>query len=436
MIRRMAGRVRRELAARLVPRRDSLLNRLSGIRRIGPTIVVILRELSRALAHRVRRALKPDRVLRVGVDIRPFYEPLTGVGWYLFNLIEELAKRSDVELVLLGDPIMTDDGPRLFVSLPAGLRPVGYDLRGRIVANVSRKLATVFYVPLALLQDCDVFFGANFFLPRALSAVARRRVITIHDLTYRRFPELLHEDTLANLKREMLREISRADAVICVSESTRQDVLGDYPVQPSRVVTIHSGIGVPPAKSVSLPATPGHYLLFVSTIEPRKNLDVLLEAFELLRNQHRYDGDLVIVGKVGWKAEGVITKLKTSPWRTAIRHLDYLDRDQLTAMYRGADVFVLPSLYEGFGFPILEAMAAGVPVIAARSSSLPEIGGDAAIYFNPGNASELATAISLVLTDRAVSQALIDKGRRRSAEFRWDKTAEKTLEIFRRVAAP
>lgn len=434
MIRRLAGRVRRELAARLVPRRNSLVNRLAGITRIGPTVRVILVELSRALAQRLRRSVKRERVLRVGVDIRPFYESLTGVGWYLFNLVEELAKRRDVELVLLGDPILTDEGPRLFVSMPAGLRPVVFDLRGRTVANASRRLAGLFYVPLAFLQDCDVFFGANFFLPRALSAVARHRVITIHDLTYRRFPELLHQETLANLKREMLREISRADAVICVSEATRKDVLTDYPVEPSRVVTVHSGIGVRPSKSEPRPA-PGHYLLFVSTIEPRKNLDVLLEAFELLRDQHRYDGDLVIVGKVGWKAEGIMTKLQTSRWRSAIRHLDYLDRDQLTAMYRGADVFVLPSIHEGFGFPILEAMAAGVPVLAARSSSLPEIGGDAAIYFNPGNAAELATAISLVLTDRAVSQALVDKGRRRAAEFRWDKTAEKTLEVFRRVAA-
>ena len=431
----MAGRVRRELAARLVPRRNALAHRLSGIARLGPTIVVILGELSSAVSQRLRRAVKRHRVLRVGVDIRPFYEPLTGVGWYLFNLIEELAKRGDVELVLLGDPVMTDEGPRLFVSMPAGLRPVGFDLRGRSVANVSRKLASIFYVPLAHLQACDVFFGANFFLPRALSAVAGKRVITIHDLTYRRYPELLHEETLANLKREMLREISRADAVICVSEATRKDVLADYPVEPSRIVTIHSGIGVRPSHAVSRAAAPGHYLLFVSTIEPRKNLDVLLEAFELLRDQHRYDGDLVIVGKVGWKAEGVMNKLDSSRWRSAIRHLDYLDRDQLTAIYRGADAFVLPSIYEGFGFPILEAMAAGVPVLAARSSSLPEIGGDAAIYFNPGNAAELATAIALVLTDRAVSHALVDKGRRRAAEFRWDKTAEKTLEVFRRVAA-
>src|SRR5688500_10783333 len=155
MIRRMAGRVRRELAARLVPRRNLLANRLAGVARIGPTIGVILGELSLALLLRLRGAVKRQRVLRVGIDIRPFYEPLTGVGWYLFNLIDELAKRTDVELILLGDPIMTDDGPRLFVSMPAGLRPVVFDLRSRRVANVSRKLASIFYVPLAHLQDCD-----------------------------------------------------------------------------------------------------------------------------------------------------------------------------------------------------------------------------------------------------------------------------------------
>lgn len=389
--------------------------------------------------------------MRIGVDIRPFYEPLTGVGWYLFFLLEELSRHPDVELVLFGEPLLTDDGPRLFVSLPGNPRVIGIDLRGRPITRYSLPLARGAYLLMSILERCDLIFGANYFLPRALSATARRRVITIHDLTYRRFPELLQAETLENLEREMLREVTRADAIICVSESTRQDVLRAYQVDPSKVFAVHSGVGIPgPRSHVPGPGSgtedrrpgtgdwgPGTmdrgYILFVSTIEPRKNLETLIRAFELLREKGRYQGDLVVVGKVGWKAEPAIKAMNSSRWRKSIHHLDYLDRETLSAVYRGADAFVLPSLYEGFGFPLLEAMAHDVPVVAARSSSLPEVGGDAALYFDPESAEALAEAIVTASRSPAREQ-LIRKGRERVAAFPWKKTGAETVEIFFRVA--
>src|SRR5204863_956380 len=128
---------------------------------------------------------------------------------------------------------------------------------------------------------------------------------------------------------------------------------------------------------------PSRYILFVSTIEPRKNLGVLLDAFERMRGD--YDGSLVIVGKVGWKSEDIVPRLRGE----RVVHLDYVDAPRLATVFRDAKAFVMPSIYEGFGFPLLEAMHHGVPSIAARSSSLPEIGGDAALYFDPNDAREL-----------------------------------------------
>ena len=399
-----------------------------------PTASVVLHTLRHALRDRVGRAWRAaadrDRKLRIGVDIRPFYEPLTGVGWYLYYLLHELAKHDDVELYLFGDARVTDDGPNLHADVPANARLCTFDLRGRELSRLSRPMTAAAYVAWMSLSDCDVFFAANYFLPRLHAAVARRRVITIHDLTYKRFPELLQKETLENLDRQMMREVAVADAIVCVSESTRRDLLRYYDVDPSRAFAIHSGLGTP-AVAEPMEGLPSRYILFVSTIEPRKDLGTLIDAYERLRDSGAYDGSLVVVGKVGWKAESLLPRLRGR----GIVHLDYLRASQLATVYERAEAFVFPSIYEGFGFPLLEAMARGVPSIAARSSSLPEIGGGAALYFEPRDVEGLTAQLARVLSDDALRQDLAKRGRAQAAQFRWDVAAEKTLEVLRRVAA-
>jgi glycosyltransferase involved in cell wall biosynthesis len=216
-------------------------------------------------------------------------------------------------------------------------------------------------------------------------------VITIHDLTYKRFPELLQKETLENLEREMAREVALADAIICVSESTRRDLLEFYRADPSRAIAIHSGLApAPPAEPIE--GLPSRYILFVSTIEPRKDLGTLISAFERLNDPGI---SLVVVGKVGWKSEAILPRLR----KAGIVHLDYLKPSQLATAYERAEAFVFPSIYEGFGFPLLEAMRHGIPSIAARSSSLPEIGGDAALYFETGDVDALTAQLRRVLND-------------------------------------
>lgn len=396
-----------------------------------PTVAVVLHTLRHALGDRARRAWRAavhrERKLRIGVDIRPFYEPLTGVGWYLYYLLHELAKRGDVEMILFGDARVTDVGPRLHADLPPNARVSTFDLRGLPESRLARPLTAAAYVGLIALSDCDVFFGANYFLPRLHGAVAKRRVITIHDLTYKRFPELLQKETLDALERHISREIAIADAIVCVSESTRRDLLHYYQVDPTKAVAIHSGLGTPTV-AAPLDGLPSRYILFVSTIEPRKDLGTLIDAFERLRGS--YAGSLVVVGKVGWKSEHLIPRLRAPN----IVHLDYLPAAQLASVYKNAEAFVFPSLYEGFGFPLLEAMAHGVPTIAARSSSLPEIGGDATLWFEPRDVDGLETQLRRLLGDEVLRSELIERGRRRAGEFSWKTAAEKTLGVFRIAA--
>jgi glycosyltransferase involved in cell wall biosynthesis len=399
----------------------------STIRLIVHTLSQTLRErLDRTIARAARRKVK----VRIGIDIRPFYEPLTGIGWYLYHLVHEFAKHDDVELYLFGDARVTDEGPRLHAELPANARVCIFDMTGRgRVSGKLRALTAAAYVAWMKLIDCDVMFAANYFLPRLHSAVARRRVIAIHDLTYKRFPELLQKETLDNLEALMTREIAMADAIVCVSESTRRDLLRYYAVDPSRAIAILSGVAAPVAPRLA-EGLPPRYLLFVSTIEPRKNLGVLLDAFERLRARGAYDGELVVVGKIGWKSESLVPRLRGA----GVRHLDYLGAGELATVYRNAELFVFPSIYEGFGFPLLEAMLHGVPAIAAKSSSLPEVGGDAALYFPPHDARALESLIERVTSDAALRADLVARGTKRVAQFRWDDAAAKTLAVLRRVA--
>jgi glycosyltransferase involved in cell wall biosynthesis len=399
-----------------------------------PTLRVVLHTLRHALGERWRRrwrrATARNRRIRIGVDIRPFYEPLTGIGWYLYHLLHELAKYPEVELWLFGDARVTDDGPRLHAELPANARLCTFDLRGLPQSRLARPLTAAAYVLWMKLADPDVFFAANYFLPRLHSSVARRRVIVVHDLTYKRFPDLLQQETLENLSRTMQREIALANAIVCVSETTRRDLLQFYEVDPRRAVAILSGLGTLPAAE-PIAGLPERYILFVSTIEPRKNLTALLDAYESLRAKGAYTGSLVVVGRIGWKSESLIPRLQ----RPGIVHLDYVAARQLATVYKNAEVFVFPSLYEGFGFPLLEAMAHGIPTIAARSSSLPEVGGDAALYFDPKSPAELESQLERLLHDPRLREDLIHRGHQQVRSFRWDIAAKKTLDVLKRAAS-
>lgn len=415
-------------------------NLLHELAAAGATARIVARELTRSalrgLATLVADATRMPRPLRIGVDIRPFYEPLTGVGWYLHEILNRLAADDRVELIAFGDSHVSSAGPLLHAPLPPRTRYRIFDLARIRRGRWSEALARLAFPLLARLERVDLFFGGNYFLPRSLDAIAGKRVITVHDLTYRRRPDLLQEETLASLDEHMTRELARADAVICVSHATRNDLIAAYQIDPSRVEAILNGANLPQPQRfvVNRLDLPERYILFVSTIEPRKDLDTLLDAFESIRDRDRWNGHLVVAGRIGWKAEATAARLKSSRWAAVIHHLDYVPRNDLDEIYRRATLFVLPSLYEGFGFPVLEAMAHGVPVITSNVSSLPEVGGTAARYFEPGDARDLANTVESVLTDEAMREQMIRQGRDRIGAFDWDRAAAETLALFERVA--
>ncbi len=266
-------------------------------------------------------------------------------------------------------------------------------------------------------RGSDVFHASN----QVHNAPRRAKLTaTIHDLTCRLMPEVHTEANVRADKNFAEKMWRRADALIAVSENTRQDAIRFLGIAPEKVHTIYSG--VPQEYFEAKPARRERpYVLYVGTIEPRKNLDRLLDAWAQLKTR---DFDLVIAGASGWRSENTLARIK----REAV-YLGYVPEADLPGLVAGAKAFAYPSLYEGFGFPVVQAMAAGVPVVTSNTSCLPEVTGGAAELVDPKSPAEIAAALRRLL--ESTNEDLILKGRERAKQFRWETCAEKSLALFR-----
>lgn len=260
--------------------------------------------------------------------------------------------------------------------------------------------------------------------------------VTIHDLAFRFFPEAFHPRTRRRLEWFTRSAVRHATRLIAVSEATRQDILRLYPDTPEhKIRVVHHGVSeswrIAPEQAATdallgryaLAAT--HYLLYVGAVQPRKNLEKLLEAFTLVKAEHP-TMKLVLAGEPAWLSKGVLAAVARHPHRNDIVLTGRVGNDDLKILYRNASVFVFPSLYEGFGLPLLEAFASGTPVVCGRHSSLGEVGGEAVQYADVTDAEALSDAIRTVAGDGKKRRQLVRAGTERADLFSWDRAASET----------
>lgn len=267
-------------------------------------------------------------------------------------------------------------------------------------------------------------------------------VVTIHDLAFKIFPDYFTKKDLLKLNKLSDMAIKNSDRIIAVSHSTKNDILKFYPeISAEKITVIHHGFdaGIFQKKySVeesdkllkNYQLSTKNYLLYVGAIQPRKNLEVLIAAFEKVKKESaswRTDLKLVIAGAPAWKAEKTLQKIAASEFKNDIIVTGNLGFEKMAVLYQNAKIFVFPSLYEGFGIPVLEAMASGTPVICAKNSSLVEAGGEAALYFKTEDFSDLADCINKIIENEAFAEELIQKGREHAKKFSWEKCAQETL---------
>lgn len=369
--------------------------------------------------------------MKVGVDISPLTAHRTGVGTYVYELIHAFARvQSDVKISGYAAGL---------TPVEAGEVPTTMQYRQlRLPLSAIHKTWRAFKCPTieSIARDrLDVVHATNFFLPPVKSA---RRVLSVHDISFTSCPEWVDARVVKPYAEHMMRFCDRADAILVFSEFTKMEVVSKYGTLPEKVHVTPHGIrqdwcscdSEQARKIVASSGIDGPYILFVGTIEERKNIHGILEAFEQLGDlPHK----LVLVGGMGWMSTPFEEIVLKRGLKDRVVLPGYVHADSLPAFYKAAEAFVFPSLYEGFGFPVLEAFSSDCPVITSNDTSLPGVGGDAAIYVDPMNPEELAKAIRSVVTDSALANDLRKKGRARVKEFSWDRTAQMTLDVYRSV---
>lgn len=352
-----------------------------------------------------------------------------GIGRYAFELINRFAA-----MQASGDTPFDE----IRVYLPEEKRTHMPPETARFRYRVCRpkQLWTFVGFPLALRTDAprvDVVFSPTHYIPRFVTVP---RVMAVMDVSYLRYPELFRPQDLHKLVHWTAYSVRHAAAVVTISEFSKNAIIQAYQVAPDRVTVAYPALPDSVRKQhmgtrTQTAALPKRYILSVGTLQPRKNFSRLIEAFSRLQDKEL---ELLIVGKKGWLYDEILSSPKKFGVEGRVRFLDFVPDEDLPGLYDHAECFALPSLYEGFGLPVLEAMAHGVPVVVSNTSSLPEIAGDAGVYVEPEDVSSIVSGLQRVLSEKgSVRAARIARGKARVGAFTWDAAAKRVMDVLVQV---
>jgi glycosyltransferase involved in cell wall biosynthesis len=368
--------------------------------------------------------------MRLGVNVHLLSTTHTGIQHYIRALVPELvAQATSHEVVLYGEPSQ--------LSIPAGRQVQWVPASRPLRSGTHRVLWEQTVLPRLLNRDrIDVFFSPAFILPMRWHGVG---VVTVHDLNFEVSPETIHPVRRAYLRRITRRSVHRARKVIAISRSTASGHHAACTACPLRRWRSFPMVWTPsftPENAHTLEpmvrlrySLPERFLLFVGTLEPRKNLPRLLDAYALARQRAELP-PLVLVGAPGWQHERISAQAVRLGIRECLVLAGYIPREHLPGVYAAASALLYPSLYEGFGLPPLEAMGCGTPVLASSTSAMPEVVGDAGILADPYSAQAIAEGILRITQDEPLRQQLVEHGLERAKQFRWESAAQSTLRVL------
>ncbi|MFA5100224.1 MAG: glycosyltransferase family 1 protein [Candidatus Omnitrophota bacterium] len=374
-------------------------------------------------------------MVSVGLDIRPLIFTRAGIKTYLYNLILGLARTGGCKLHLFISSKSRIDWSNMSADIYEELVRLPHisDAWGRFWENCL--------LPGAVKRrGCDVFHGARFFVPGGLSCPS---VVSVHDVAFKRFPQFLTAKALRYFDAAVASSVRSAVKVIVPSEATGTDLREFYGVPQDKISVVYeaagqvfsaAGDGVRLGEVKRKLAVKGRYILSVGTIEPRKNYPNLLKAFAGLKNARELQ--LVIVGGLGWLYRDVLDTALRLGLKDRVILAGHMGDEDLAELYRGCEFFVFPSLYEGFGLPVLEAMQCGACVVASNTSSVKELFGGCVLPVRPESVGSIAEAMDQALADQALRGRLSAAGMKRAADFSWEKTAQETLAVYNAAINP
>ena len=374
--------------------------------------------------------------LRVVLDAGPAVHQRAGLARYAERLASALWQhfRDALDLTLVYNSHSGRRLPASLGSIPALTLPLGQH-RWRLGALTCQLLRASLVE--GRLPAGDVYHATEHLLPW----MARPSVMTVHDLIFERYPQHHTRANRAFLRVAMPLFVRRADAIIAVSQHTRRDLLEVYATPPQKVYVVEEGIDerFRPAGEADIRRVKERYsirrpyLLMVGTLEPRKNHALAFRALAQLKAEG-WPHSLVAVGGGGWLFDAVQRQVESLQLSDDVIFAGHVADADLPALYSGADCFLMPSLYEGFGIPVLEAMACGAPVVCSKVSSLPEVAGEAARFIEPLTAEGLADAVRQVLSHPKMADKMLSDGMRQAGRYRWQRAADETVQVYRAAA--
>ncbi|MFN0072821.1 MAG: glycosyltransferase family 4 protein [Chloroflexota bacterium] len=378
--------------------------------------------------------------MRIAVDYTAAVNQTAGIGRFVRSLISAVVAIDQQNQYLL---VHARPNAGAVLEFPSARNVTRREL------PVSERWLNILWHRANLPIPINIFTGAvdlihspDFVLPPLRHTPS---ILTVHDLAFLLFPECAHESLREYLLRVVPRSARRASFIVADSENTANDVICLLGIPPDRVAVVPGGVD-PRFRPVEEPARlaamrqqlgvgTSPYVLFVGVIEPRKNLQGLIQAFELVKQRQKLPHKLVVVGRRGWLADGIFETFEQSPVRDEIIFPGFIADADLPTLYSAAATLVMPSFYEGFGLPLLEAMACGTPVVSSNAASLPEVVGNAAPQVDPNDIEALAEALTRVLMDEELRALNRVRGLERAARFTWEAAAVKLLNVYERVGA-
>jgi len=376
----------------------------------------------------------------IGLDATALAGKKTGIGIYTDQLIKALLNDYPEVIVKLFSckPVSPDNSRQVRLSRNAWKSLPYPGVPPTILYSLWSFLK---YPPIELLTgEIDIFHGLSYVLPPTKKA---RTVLTIHDLAFMRIPEV-HTRLRVILTPQFVRKsVARADAILAVSEHTKNDIVDLFNVDPSKITVTYNGVDHrlfhPQQDSLFIEKVMRQYgiikpyVYYLGTIEPRKNVDILVKAFVYVNEKLGGNFQLVLTGKKGWKVDALMQDITKMAETRDLVYTGYVTDEEKAALYNGAELFVYPSQYEGFGIPVVEAMACGCPVITTNVSSLPEVAGTAGILVPPGDLDALADGIIKILCDQDLRKRMSEASLIQAAEFTWQRTAAVTKSVYEKL---
>lgn len=379
--------------------------------------------------------------MRIGIDCRTILNPdkgeAAGVGHYTYQLVRHLSEHApkDAEFVFFFDEKVADAKLEKFKK--EGIEAKFFPF---IQYKTFLPLAYSHFLVTAFLrrENLDLLHSPIPHLPLSYNNPA---VVTVHDLAIYKYPKLFPSGQQVSTKVVVPRTLKKAKKIVAVSQATKNDIIELFDIPEDKIEVIYNGLDkrfFERASEKEIEEIKARYnikkryILFIGTLEPRKNIERLVEAFNRVRAK-KTDWQLVVAGREGWSAEKIYEKAMSSPYRKDIIFTGYIAADDVNPLLSGAEIFVSPSIYEGFGMPVTEALAQGLPVITSKYGSLPEVAGKAAILIDPYEVTDIAGAINLLIEDKKFRDEIREIGFKQAQKYSWEKCARDTLKVYQQA---